>query len=176
VKGGIASPAYATMGVMRRLILLVCALGLSLAANKPQLDAVHTVYLLPMGGSLDQYLATRLTQLGTFQVVTDPQKADAIFTDKIGEGFEQKMQELYPPPETKTDDEKDADKDKDPYGKPGQRFGSFSRGHGTVFLVDRQSRNVVWSIYWPIKSSRPDDVNRRADQIAEKLRKDIKGK
>ena len=167
---------------MRRLILFICGLGLALAASKPQLDSVHTVYLLPMGNSLDQYLATRLTQTGVFQVVTDPQKADAIFTDKIGEGFEQKMQELYPPPEAKASDEdketdKNKDKDKkDPFGKPNQRFGSFSKGHGTVFLVDRQSRNVVWSVYWPIKSSRPDDVNRRADQIADKLRKDIKGK
>ncbi len=163
---------------MRRLILLFCALGVGFAGKNAQLDAVHTVYMLPMGNSLDQYLATRLTELGLLQVVTDPQKATAIFTDKIGEGFEQKMTELYPPPEVakSTDDDKDKEKEKDPFGKPGQRFGSFSRGHGTVFLVDRESRNVLWSIYWPIKSSRPDDVKRRADQVAERLRKDIQGK
>ena len=167
------------MEVMRRMILMLCALGTAIAATNPQLNAVHTVYLLPMGGSLDQYLATRLTQLGLFQVVTDPQKADAIFTDKIGEGFEGKMQELFPPPEAKSDDEdkdKDKDKDKDPLGKPYARPQSSTRGRGTVFLVGKQSRNVVWSIYWPIRSSQPDDVNRRADQIAERLRKELKGK
>ena len=57
-----------------------------------------------------------------------------------------------------------------------QRFGSFSRGHGTVYIVDRESRNVVWSSYSPVTSTRPDDVNRRADQIVERLRKDLHGK
>jgi hypothetical protein len=170
------------MRVMHRLFLLVCGVSLAFAETAPQLQTVHTVYLLPMGSGLDQYLATRLTQMGLFQVVTDPQKADAIFTDNIGQGFEQKMQQLYPPPpDPKTEDkEKDKDntddKDKDLLGKPYQPFGSFSRGHGTVFLVNRQSRNVVWSIYWPVRSTRPDDVNRRADQIATKLRKDVRGK
>ncbi len=91
---------------MRRSILFFCLLGTAFAARNPQLESVHTVYLLPMGNSLDQYLATRLTQTGMFQVVTDPQKADAVFTDKIGQGFEDKMTELYPPPEVKTEDKK----------------------------------------------------------------------
>jgi hypothetical protein len=157
------------------MLLLFCAVGIATAATNPQLATVHTVYLLPMGGSLDQYLAARLTQTGVFQVVTDPQKADAILTDRIGEGFEQKMQELYPPPEAKPGDE-DKDKDKDPLDKPYKRSISGTRGHGTVFLVDKQSRNVVWSIYWPVKSSQPDDVNRRADQIVGRLRKELNGK
>ena len=165
------------MESMRPLILVLCALGTVFAAKNPHLDAVHNIYLLPMGSSLDQYLATRLTQSGLFQVVTDPQKADAIFTDKIGEGFEQKMEALYPPPEKlAAKDEDDKDKDKDPMGKPYQRFGSFSKGRGTVYIVDRQSRNVVWSIYWPVRNTSPDDVNRRADQIVERLRRDLKGK
>ncbi len=159
--------------MMHRLFLFFCVLGLAMAVKNPQLTAIHTVYFLPMGNSLDQYLATRLTQTGMFQVVTDPQRADAIFTDKIGQGFEDKMTQLYPPAEV-SDEEKE--KDKDMISKPGQRFGSFSRGHGTVFLVDRKSRNVVWSIYWPIRNSRPDDVNRRAEQIADKLRKDARDK
>ncbi len=161
------------MKFMCRLILLALGASIAFAETAPQLQAVHNVYLLPMSNSLDQYLATRLTQMGLFQVVTDPQKADAIFTDKIGEGFEQKMKELYPPPEPKKEDK---DKEEDALTKPNQRFGSFSRGRGTVFLVDRQSRSVVWSIYSPIRSSRPDDVNRRADQIATKLSKEVRGK
>lgn len=163
------------MEKMRPFLLAVFVLGTALGAN-PQLGAVKNVYLLPMSSSLDQYLATRLTQSGLFQVVTDPQKADAIFTDKIGEPFEQKMTELYPPPEAAKKDKDDENKDKDPWGRPLQRFGSFSRGRGTVYIVDRQSRNVVWSIYWPVKSSRPDDTNKRADQIVTRLRKDIQGK
>ncbi len=168
------------MGKMRFLTLAAFALGTAFAEKNPQLDTVHNIYLLPMSSSLDQYLATRLTQSGLFQVVTDPQKADAIFTDKIGEAFEQKMTTLYPPPEdpaaAKDKDEEDKDKDKDPWSKPYQRFGSVSKGRGTVYIVDRQSRNVVWSIYWPVKSSRPDDTQKRAGQIVDRLRKEIKGK
>ncbi len=156
---------------MRRLIPIVCALGLAFAAKNPQLEAIHSVYLLPMSNSLDQYLATRLTSSGSFQVVTDPQKADAVLTDKIGQGFEDKMNELYPPEGVKPAGE-DKEKEKDIFGKPSQRFGSFSRGRGTVFLVDRKTKNVIWSIYWPVRNSRPDDVNRRAQQIADRLRKD----
>lgn len=155
---------------MRWILLLVCALGMALAAN-PQLAAVHTVYFLPMSNSLDQYLANRLTATGVFQVVTDPQKADAIFSDKIGEALEQKLNELYPPEGKKAEED-----EKDDVGKPAPRVGSFSRARGTVFLVDRRTRNVVWSIYSPVRSTRPDDVNRRADDIITRLRKDLKAK
>ena len=47
---------------------------------------------------MDQYLANQLTTLGVFQVVADPQKADAIITDRLGEPFEAKLKDLYPPP------------------------------------------------------------------------------
>ena len=165
---------------MRRLILLACGVLLIAFAKtepNPRLQSVHAVYILPMANSLDQYLANALTQTGLVQVVTDPQKADTIFTDKIGEGFQKKLEELYPPPEAKTEQkDEETDKEKDPYGKPAQRFGSFSRGHGTVFLVDRQSRNVVWSIYCPVHSSSANDVNSCADQIVSRLRKEIRGK
>jgi hypothetical protein len=168
------------MDVMRRLILVFCALGMAFAAKNavknPQLDTIHNIYLLPMGASLDQYLAARLTETGLFQVVTDPQKADAIFTDKIGEGFEQKMEALYPPPEKAAENDEEKDKEKDPWAKPSQRFGSFSKGHGTVYIVERHSRNVVWSMYSPAKSTHPDELNYRATQIVDRLHKDLQGK
>jgi hypothetical protein len=47
---------------------------------------------------MDQYLANRLTSLGVFQVVTDPKKADAIFTDGLGEAFEGRLAEWFPAP------------------------------------------------------------------------------
>ncbi len=58
------------------------------------------MYLLSMANGMDQYLANRLTSQHVIQVVTDPQRADAIFTDRLGEPFEDKLDELYPPPET----------------------------------------------------------------------------
>ena len=47
---------------------------------------------------MDQFLANQLTTDGVLQVVTDPQRADTILTDRIGEPLESKFKELYPPP------------------------------------------------------------------------------
>src|SRR6266571_1402627 len=91
--------------------LLMCALlaGFTLGANMPDVQAV---YLLPMQGGLDQYLANRLSAGGVFRVVTDPKLADAVFTDQLGAGFEQKLVDLFaPPPE-------DNDKDSRPRSHP----------------------------------------------------------
>ena len=86
------------MGSMKRLALLFsCSAALVCATD---LASVHTVYLLKMSRGLDQFLASRLTEDHVFQVVTDPKQADAVFTDQIGEGFETKLEELFPPPET----------------------------------------------------------------------------
>ena len=79
------------------IALLLSSLTLALAAPpKAELAQVHKVYLLPMTNGMEQYLANRLTGLGVFQVVTDPKKADAIFTDRIGEAFEAKQTEWFP--------------------------------------------------------------------------------
>ena len=82
---------------MKRLAFLFsCSAALACAAD---LATVHTVYLLKMSKGLDQYLANRLTGEHVFQVVTDPKFADAVFTDQIGEGFQTKLEELFPSPE-----------------------------------------------------------------------------
>ena len=84
---------------MKRLALLFsCTATLVCAAD---LASVHTVYLLKMARGLDQFLANRLTTDHVFQIVTDPKLADAIFTDQIGEGFQMKLEEIFPTPETR---------------------------------------------------------------------------
>ncbi|MDE3167753.1 MAG: hypothetical protein KGN36_18275 [Acidobacteriota bacterium] len=82
---------------MKRLAILV--LSAAAVASAAGLSTVHNVYLLKMSKGFDQYLANRLTNDGTFQVVTDPKLADAILTDQIGEGFQAKLDELFPPPD-----------------------------------------------------------------------------
>src|SRR5215831_2343372 len=62
-------------------------------------SAVRSVYILPMAGGLDQYLAEHLTQTGAMQVVTDPKAAEAFLTDHLGEPFEQKIAEFHQPAE-----------------------------------------------------------------------------
>ena len=79
------------------IVLLFSSLAVALAAPpKTELMQVHKVYLLPMTNGMEQYLANRLTGLGVFQVVTDPQKADAVFTDGIGAAFESRQAEMFP--------------------------------------------------------------------------------
>ena len=153
----------------RRRLLLAAAFACTTFAQA-QLNKVQTIYLLPMAGGLDQYLATRLVERHLFNVVTDPQRADAILVDRIGEGLEEKLAELYPDQVKKA--EKDAaDKDKKQDGGPQRRVGStnLQRGKGTFFIVDRHTHTVLWSVYSPSRSTRTGDINRNAESIAKKL-------
>ncbi len=156
-----------------KLYVAMLAAGMAAAASGAEIADVKTVYVLPMANALDQFLAIRLTAGNVLQVVTDPQKADAILTDRIGAGLNSKLDELYapkaPPPP------KDADKDllSQPV-KPIVQPGSHARG--TVFLVDRKTRNVLWSLYMLPKNTSPNEMNHIAERIAGKLSKDLKGK
>lgn len=146
---------------------------------------VRKVYLLPMSGGLDQYLANRLTREGRFEVVTDPAQADAVFTDRLGPAFEEKWKEMYPPPpkpeaekekEEASDKSVKAKKDKleDFTGPPVTRISSFSRGKGNVFLVSRKTGTVVWSHFKPSKNSRSEEMHGTADNITSRLHSDVK--
>src|SRR5260221_9315225 len=90
--------SQAIMVIMKLFVLAALASIIALGASSPQLMQVQAVYILPMGSGMDQFLANRLTRFGKMQVVTDPQHADAILTDRLGEVFEKKLDELYPPP------------------------------------------------------------------------------
>ena len=187
------------MKLLSVLGLLGCA---AVAATNPQLGKVQSVYILPMNSGMDQYLANKLTSMGVFQVVTDPQKADTLLTDGLGKGFEDKVKELYPPPPAakkaeekekdktadKDSDTKDADKDTSADKAKDSRTGSssqrtfqdlppvqtsWSRGRGNFFLVDRQSRTVIWSIYERPKNSTPDELTKAATKVVQRLKKDL---
>ena len=72
---------------MKTLIVLILAAGLGAFAAAPSsLSSVHKVYLMPMSGGLDQYLAERLTQEGVFTVVVDPKQADAVWSERVDPG------------------------------------------------------------------------------------------
>ncbi len=165
------------------IALLVSPFALS--AQNSQLVQVHSVYVLPMGSGMDQFLANRLTHFGKMQVVADPQQADTILTDRLGEGFEKKLDELYPPVEDAPDlkdakdekDEKDTDKPSSGVNLKDEtpmRATSFGRGRGTYFLVDRKTRNVVWSTYERPKNASPDELNRIAERVINNLKHDLK--
>ena len=182
------------MDVMKRLLLLLSCSGALLCGA--ELSGVHTVYVLSMANGLDQYLVNRLTNDHLFQVVTDPKLADTFLTDRVGEGLQSKLEEIFPPPEPekaspadteeKPDKEK-ADKDKAPpnnplvsdtvnkLAAPGANS-SFSRGKGNVFLVDAKSRQVVWSVYQLPKGSSAKELDRTASDIVSRLKRDLKRK
>jgi hypothetical protein len=80
---------------MRLFLHFATFSALAFAAVNPRLEKVQSIYILPMGGGMDQFLANRITELGKMQVVTDPQIADTILTDRIGEPFEKKLDLLY---------------------------------------------------------------------------------
>ena len=166
------------MGDMK--LLTSMALGALIAlfsiSAHAQVLGVKTVYLLPMSGGLDQYLALQLTSRGVLQVVTDPKKADAIFTDAIGARLEDVSTSCMVPSEV----------DKDPRIKisptspvpptmsnPTMRPLSTSRG--VVFLVNRTSRDVLWSTYERPKNTDPDELKHVAAKIVERLAKANKG-
>jgi hypothetical protein len=158
-----------------KLLTVLIAAGValtSLSLYAGDVSGVKSVYLMPMSGGLDQYLAVRLTNGGFVQVVTDPKKADAIFTDQIGAGFEQRLQSMYG--EKKPSDGKVSSASPDDFAKPATTGGS--RGKGSLFLVDRQSRVVLWSIYATPKNKDAAEMNNLATKIVDQLGKDRAGK
>jgi hypothetical protein len=186
---------------------LFCALLCSMAAVasaasasvNPQLHQVKRVYILAMGGGMDQYLANQFTNAGIFEVVTDPMKADAIVSDSIGEAFQKKLDDLYPPPPKPptqtTKPAADADTSLDvgdrnvgdkaekkdglaglDFGTGTNRTGSFGRGKGNFFVVDRNSRVVLWSIYERPKSSAPAELTKTAGRVVKHLKDDLTDK
>jgi hypothetical protein len=155
-----------------KLSCLAFVVAGAFAVHAADLSEFKTVYVLPMSGGLDQFLATRLTAGSAIQVVTDPRKADVVFTDQIGESFEGKLDEMYGQKVKKDDDGKDS---KDNTAASG-RISSSSRGHGLIFMVDRKTRNVVWSTYVPPRNTTPGEMNHVAAEIVAKLEKDRKGK
>jgi hypothetical protein len=166
-----ASVREAYYGGMNWCRILIAAASLAWASGAIGADfrGVKTVYLLPMAGGLDQYLAVRLTNGEILQVVTDPQKADAIFTDHVGETFEKSLDDLYGVVPRTAEGDKAAPSDF-------ARVGGGQRSRGTFFLVDRKTRDVVWSDEEAPKGSSPAEMRRVAARVSGRLSKEIKGK
>jgi hypothetical protein len=180
------------MVTMKRALILLTFWVCGLAGA--DLSSIHAVYLLPMGGALDQYLAIRLTSEHVFQVVTDPKLADAVFTDRIGSAFEERLDDLYAPPpkekpaatppaETKAPATANPQTGQPPvplFAETENKLSnpalnsSFGRGKGTIFLVDRKSKQVIWSIFEVPKGSESSQMDRSASDIVNRLKRDMK--
>jgi hypothetical protein len=184
---------------MKWAVPLLCCLNLAAAA---ELAPGRTVFLMPMGHGLDQFLANRLTRMHLLQVVTDPAKADVIITDQVGEGFEDRLSGLLPPPppdaaakEAASEKAKEKAEQAAKAAEKGDTppsaglasmltdtankalaqgsMGTHGRGHGTIFLVDIKSHQVLWSAFEPPDGSTPRELDRTADRIVKRLKDDI---
>jgi hypothetical protein len=117
------------------------------------------------------------------QVVTDPSKAEAVLTERLGPAFEQRMQELLPKPKpAEPPKEKEAGK-KDTAGQTPEiaaaarpAVSSLARSRGTVFLVSTATGAVLWSAFEPPKSTTPEELNRTAARITTLLGRELKRK
>ncbi|MDX2154746.1 MAG: hypothetical protein SFV54_28650 [Bryobacteraceae bacterium] len=195
-----------------RFLLSACCLSVAAAcALYAQLGQVQSVYMLPMANGFDQMLANRIAQGKVFRVVTDPKLADAVFTESLGERFQEQLAELYPPetpaaqpatvappppapgaaapaspapaaaaPATARDaKEKEAEDEevarlaalKAMYKPP--QGSSWSRGKGTIFLVDRRSKQVLWSTFEQPGDRRPQRLDEMAARVVKKIKKDL---
>ncbi len=174
---------------MKIASVLLCGLFAFAMGASAQLANVHSVYLLPMSGGLDQDLANRITNAGLFQVVTDPKKADAVFTDRVGTELEAKLAELYPeppapkPPAAAAKTAEGAKEEEGAKQEPAAEVkqapppvSTFGKGKGTIFLVDRRSRAVLWSTYVQPKSTMSREMDRTAREIVGRLQRVLKGK
>ncbi len=147
---------------MRFLVVLALFAGVLPA----EFGSVQTVYVMPMAGGLDQFVAERLTRDKVLRVVADPKQADAVLTDRLGEAFEQKMGEIFPG-EAKPKVEGEKQKD----DRPVRAFAT-GRGRGTIFLVESKSRHVIWSSYEKPKGRTSGELNKTAGRIVEQMKKD----
>lgn len=149
------------------MLILAASLVWAVFASGADFHGVKTVYLLPMANGLDQYLAARLTAGSVLQVVTDPQKADAVLTDHVGESFEKTLDDLYgTAPAAKGGDAT----------QTFARVGGGQRSRGTFFLVERKTRDVLWSDEESPTGNSPKETRRIAGRVADRLAKALKGK
>ena len=102
-------PGRGIISAMRTLIVLILSGWWGVAASA-ELSEVKKVYLFPMTGGLEQYLAERLTAGGVFQVVVDPKQADAVWSERLDEGFRAALEELNPPAKPAQAKEKEKEK------------------------------------------------------------------
>lgn len=153
---------------MKYFLIAASLLALAAGAAGAGFEDVKTVYVLPMSNGMDQYLAIRLTTGATMQVVTDPQKADAVLTDHLGQSFEEKLDEYYTPKPKAEDSVENT--------QTFSRVGSGMHPRGAAFLVNRKTREVIWSTYARPKNSTPEGLRQAADKIGADLEKAIRGK
>jgi len=150
-------------GPMKQFFFVVTALA-AVAIGLAGQTAQQMIFVLPMPGGLDQFLAVHLAESEAFRVVTDPTKATVILTDRIGENLEEQLKIMAAPASTAAAKEAATE---DTFTRP--RMQPLTHTRGTLFLVDRASHQVLWSTFQEPKTSEPKALNRAAREIVERM-------
>jgi hypothetical protein len=134
---------------------------------------VKTVYLLKMARGMQQYLAHQLTKEKLLVVTTDPTRADTLLTDHVGKEFEEEVAALFPAASAPPAPENDREEASSGFKGDKVPHGTWGRGRGTVFLVDRVNGDVLWSHYAPSPSGRSQDLEATAGKVVDRLKDDL---
>ncbi len=149
-------------------ILIIAWLCSVLSAGEFQLQLkTRTVYIVPMANGLDRHLASRLTSSGAVRIVLDPEKADAVLTDRVDEAFWAWSNAHYKPAGKASNAAPNED-DRSSYQRP-----RMSGYRGTVFLVDPRQGVVLWSIYEPTPDTSANALDQAAVRVAINLKKSL---
>jgi hypothetical protein len=131
-----------------------------------QLKDVKSVYFYPMTGGFDQLLADQIVTEHIFKVVPDPKLADAVFTDELSELFLYKLDHIQTPPAAaKTSGSTSSMGATETAPHPN----TFTRGRGTVFLVDIKSKQVIWSAFQKPRNKSADQLHNTAKKVVKML-------
>ena len=135
--------------------LAVCALAQSAPAS---------VFIMPMPGGFDQYLAVQISGTSQYRVVTDPAQATLILTDHVDENLGKALEDItaeHAPPATPAKDGTDT------FTRP--RMQAITDARGTLFLIDKASHQVLWSTFEEAKTAEAKAMNRAAQRIVQRM-------
>jgi len=157
---------------MRALALLALLTGSASFAAAADLASAGPVYLWPMRGALDQYLASALTADSLLTVTVDPETARTVMTDRIDQDFFEGMTTVF---------DRSGEEEEEETAPASLESGDFrlqrapnaprGRSQGTIFLVDVASRQVVWSMFIGELDNRPKKLHGEAEDVVDELRK-----
>lgn len=151
--------------------LAVALLCFTASARDFQLQLkTRTVYIVSMANGLNSYIASRLTSSGVAWVVLEPERAEAVLTDRVDEAFWAWSTMHY---QAAGKNSNIALHDVDLF-----RSEHLSRGpyRGTLFLVDPKKGLILWSMYEPTPNTNSNALDLAAAHIAASLKKSLLSK
>ena len=151
---------------MTRVTFIALAL-LAVPLGQAQLREAQPVYFWPMQHAFDQYLAEAVNGADALTVTFDPKLATSIMTERIDATFLEAIEELFPKEEAEKVEEDDSIEGDFQVARNRNR--PQARPRGTLFLVDVQTRRVIWSTYLGELEPDPKNLHKEALRVVEEI-------